>query len=73
LLGFWIILDLVLLVSAGACVGIGVLDRACVDTAGIFTGLVGISMVAKLIYGGWFVMHAPPEIIDEPRRSPLRF
>ena len=57
-LAVWIVLDLVLLVWAGVCVGLGVFEQACMQSAGISTGLLGVSMVVKLVCGAWIVWRA---------------
>lgn len=55
ILAVWIVLDIVLLVWAGVCVGLSVFEQACMASAGISTGLLGVSMVVKLLYGSWIV------------------
>lgn len=57
-LAVWIILDLVLLTWAGVCIGIGVFEQARMQSAGITTGLLGVSMVVKLVSSAWIVWHA---------------
>lgn len=72
-LAVWVILNLVLLTWAGVCIGIGVFEQACMQSAGITTGLLGVSMVVKLVCGAWIVWRASaPAPAQRRLASPAR-
>jgi hypothetical protein len=66
-LAVWIVLDLVLLIWAGVCIGLGVFEQACMHSAGISTGLLGVSMVVKLVCGAWIVWRTSAPAPTQPR------
>lgn len=72
-LAVWIVLDLVLLIRAGVCIGLGVFEQACMQSTGLTTGLLGVSMVVNLVCGAWIVWRSPaPAPAQRRLASPAR-